>query len=128
MKRNSDRSLATLVLAVGFGGVLAFASTAAVRPAVRSKAEPFDLQGFIQREVGSGKQRIVVPPGRYRVAPKNREHLALRGLKDITINAEGVEMVCTETTRALTISCCTNVTLRGLTIDYDPLPFTQGCI
>lgn len=128
MKRNSHRSLATLVLRIGIGGVLSFASAAAVRPAVPSKAEPFDLQGFIQREVAVGKQRIVVPPGRYRVAPRNREHLALRGLKDITINADGVEMVCTETTRALTINCCTNVTLRGLTIDYDPLPFTQGRI
>lgn len=37
-------------------------------------------------------------------------------------------MICTETTRALTISNCRNVTLRGLTIDYDPLPYTQGRI
>jgi hypothetical protein len=37
-------------------------------------------------------------------------------------------MVCTETTRAITIENCRNLTLRGLTIDYDPLPFTQGRI
>ena len=37
-------------------------------------------------------------------------------------------MICTETTRALTISHCTNVTVRGLVIDYDPLPYTQGRI
>ena len=35
-------------------------------------------------------------------------------------------MICTETTRALSISNCVNVTVRGLSIDYDPLPFTQG--
>jgi hypothetical protein len=37
-------------------------------------------------------------------------------------------MICTETTRAITITRCTNVTLRGLKIDYDPLPYTQGRI
>ncbi len=89
---------------------------------------PFDLQGFIDKEVAAGNKRIVVPPGRYRVTPQHREHLALRGLKDIQIIADGVEMICTETTRALTVSRCTNVTLRGLVIDYDPLPFTQGRI
>jgi len=89
---------------------------------------PFDLQGFIDQQLEAGHSRIVVPPGRYRVTPRNREHLALRGLKDIQIIADGVEMICTETTRALTINRCTNVTLRGLVIDYDPLPFTQGRI
>ena len=88
----------------------------------------FDLQGFIDREIRAGHQRIVVPPGRYRVTPKDRQHLVLRGLKDVTLIADGVEMICTETTRALTVAHCTNVTVRGLVIDYDPLPFTQGRI
>ena len=45
----------------------------------------FDLQGFIDSELQAGKQRIVVPPGRYRVTPHNRQHLVLRHLKDVTI-------------------------------------------
>ena len=85
----------------------------------------FDLQGFIDREILAGKQRIVVPPGQYRVTPHDRQHLVLRNLKDIQVIADDVEMICTETTRALTISHCTNVTVRGLMIDDDPLPFTQ---
>jgi hypothetical protein len=89
---------------------------------------PFDLQGFINRELAAGHQPIVVPPGRYRVTPRGHQHLVLRGLKDIEVIADGVEMICTETTRALTLSRCTNVTVRGLVIDYDPLPFTQGRI
>ena len=88
----------------------------------------FDLQGFIDKEIAAGQRRIVVPPGRYRVTPKNQQHLVLRGLKDLQIIADGVEMICTETTRALTVTRCTNVTVRGLVIDYDPLPFTQGRI
>jgi parallel beta-helix repeat protein len=89
---------------------------------------PFDLQNHIDQAIRSGTKSVVVPPGRYRVAPKNRQHLLLRDLANIEIVAQGVEMICTETTRALTISRCTNLTIRGLTIDYDPLPFTQGRI
>ena len=89
---------------------------------------PFDLQGFMDKEVAAGNRRIVVPPGRYRVSPKNRQHLVLHNLQDTQIVADSVEMICTETTRALTVRGCTNVTVRGLAIDYDPLPFTQGRI
>lgn len=95
----------------------------------------FDLQGFIEKQLAAGNKHIVIPPGRYRVAPvepsprvENQTHLYLRDLSDVTIEAENVEMVCTETTRAVWIKYCTNVTIRGLTIDYDPLPYTQGRI
>ena len=69
-----------------------------------------------------------MPPGKYRVTPKDHQHLLLHRLHDIEIVADGVEMICTQTTRALTIVECRNLSLRGLTIDYDPLPFTQGRI
>jgi hypothetical protein len=46
----------------------------------------------------------------------------------VDITANGVEMICTETTLAVSIANCRNVTLGGLVIDYDPLPFTQGRI
>ena len=87
-----------------------------------------DLRQLLAKQLAAGKKRVVIPPGRYRVKPSKRQHLVLSNLSDVTIIADGVEMVCTETTRALTISRCRNVTLRGLTIDYDPLPFTQGKI
>lgn len=87
-----------------------------------------NLRALLDAALATGEKQIVLPPGRYRVTPKNREHLLLRGLRDRVIIADGVEMVCTETTRALTIEDCENVTLRGLTIDYDPLPYTQARI
>ena len=88
----------------------------------------FDIQSFIDSEIQAGKKRIIIPPGRYKVKPKNRQHLVLKNLKDIEIIANGVEMICLETTRAITITKCTNLTIIGLVIDYDPLPFTQGKI
>jgi hypothetical protein len=37
-------------------------------------------------------------------------------------------MICTEKPRAIAITRCTNATLRGLEIDYGPLPYRQGRI
>jgi hypothetical protein len=112
-----------------FRKLMVFLCLSAGLPATTAAAaEAFDLQGFIDHEIKAGKKRVVVPPGSYRVVPQNREHLALRNLENLEIIADGVELICTETTRALTISQCRNLTLRGLTIDYDPLPFTQGRI
>ena len=95
-------------------------------PAPKEQAE--DLRGIIEAGIETGAGEIVVPPGRYRVTPKHREHLKLRNLENIRIIADGVEMICTETTRAITIENCKNLTIRGLAIDYDPLPYTQGRI
>ena len=89
---------------------------------------PFDLQGFIDKEIKSGKKQIVIPPGQYRVTPQDRVHLALKDLNDLEIIADQTEMICTETTLAISLNNCKNLKLRGLTIDYDPLPFTQGKI
>lgn len=88
----------------------------------------FDLQGFIDKKLTAGEKEIVVPPGRYRVTPKDRVHLALKDLDGVKIVATGVQMICTETTLAVSIDNCRDTTLIGLTIDYDPLPFTQGRI
>ncbi len=89
---------------------------------------PFDLQKFIDMELKAGKQRVVVPPGRYRVTPRQSVHLSFRNLTNIVIVATGVEMTCTETARALDFENCRNVCFKGMTIDYDPLPFTEGHI
>ncbi len=93
-----------------------------------SRGTEFDLQGFIDKELAAGKNEVVIPPGRYRVTPRNARHLFLEKLHDVKIIADGVEMVCTETTNALRIVDCVNLLVRGLVIDYDPLPYTEGRI
>ncbi len=87
-----------------------------------------DLRKFINSEIQKGRKTITIRPGRYRIKPIKRQHLLLSGLNGVTINAQGVEIICTETTRALMLYNCRNVTIKGLTIDYDPLPYTQGKI
>ena len=89
---------------------------------------PFDLQGFVDEALARGETRIVIPRGRHQVTPRNGHHLRLVDVSGVEFIADGVELVCTETTRALTLERCRNVTVRGLSIDYDPLPYTQGRI
>ncbi len=78
------------------------AATPRPGPTVARAGTDFDLQGFIDGEVKAGRKTIVIPPGRCRVTPHNREHLVLRDLPDVTLSADGVEMVCTQTPRART--------------------------
>lgn len=99
-----------------------------IQIAEASKIPTFDLQKFIDLEIRAGKKTIYIPKGRFRVNPQHRVHLRLDNLSDITIDGTGVEMICSQTTRAISINNCQKLTIRGLTIDYDPLCFTQGVI
>ena len=58
---------------------------------------PFDLQKFIDTELTAGKKRVVVPPGQYRVTPKQSVHLSFKDLTNIVIVATGAEMILHET-------------------------------
>lgn len=71
---------------------------------------------------------MTIPPGVYRMAPTadDRIIIAIRRAHDLAIVADGVTIVCTRGTRALEFAGCSNVTLRGLTLIYDPPNFTQG--
>jgi hypothetical protein len=117
-------TLVCLLLLVSLGTALRGASSRAGAAA----GTPFDLQQFIDGELNAGKKRIVVPPGRYRVTPRQSVHLSFKDLAGVEIVATGVEMICTETSRAINFENCRDVRFKGMTIDYDPLPFTEGRI
>ena len=98
-------------------------------PMDAGRAEAFvDLRSIIADSLATGAKEVVIPPGRYPLQAEQGSHLAFSGLTGVTIIADGVEIVCSSTVRALSFEACTDVTIRGLTVDYDPLPFTQGTI
>lgn len=125
--RNRAAGLAVCALIVGQA-----TAVAAPKPEAESKSQLVeqgsDLRAIIASGIASGKKKLVIPPGRYRVKPVNGTHLQFKDLRNLEIVAHQVEMVCGATVQAIGFERCTNVTLSGLTIDYDPLPFTQGKI
>ena len=118
-----------LILSVIRGALLLLAALSAEAATGSPRmATDFDLQSFIDNAIKAGAKRVVVPAGRYRVRPQGGRHLFFKDLADVEILAEGVEMVCTQTVQAVRFEDCRRVSLKGLTVDYDPLPFTQARI
>ena len=88
-----------------------------------------DFRGLLDDAVQKGVPEVVIPPGVYRIKPlKDSTHVTIRNAQNLKIVATGVTLICERLTRALSFENCQNVTLQGLTIDYDPLPFTQGTV
>jgi Right handed beta helix region len=81
-----------------------------------------DFRPLLDNAVRKGLPLVVIPPGTYHLAPG----IEVRDAKKLKIVADKVTLVCTRLSRAISFDHCADVTLRGLTVDYDPLPFTQG--
>ncbi|EIP98884.1 hypothetical protein OpiT1DRAFT_03360 [Opitutaceae bacterium TAV1] len=104
-----------LVLASATAPVLA-------RPA--GPAAP-DLQALVDDAAARGASQLVLPAGEHRLASA----LQLRNLSNLVIDGDGTRLVFTSLKDGgIAISDTKNLTLRGITVDFDPLPFTQGVI
>jgi len=110
------KRILTFVLVVAFSAVC--------------RAEAIDPILYVQEALARGKKRIAVPKDRYFIdLPTNRTvYLSLLGLRDVTIDFQGGELIGKVRSQMLRLSACTNVTIRNLTIDYATLPFTQAVI
>jgi hypothetical protein len=82
-----------------------------------------DLKNLIRTAVDNHASQVVIPPGIYR-GPS--PFLSFQNVSNLEIIADGVTMLCETKVRALAFDNCKNIKLKGLTIDYYPLTFTQG--
>ncbi len=91
-------------------------------------ADSPDFRPLVADALKRGDKKIVIPPGTYRLAPPDGSKTVwtVQNAGNLEIVADGVTLVSTRLTRAVEIANCTKLSLRGLTVDYDPLPFTQG--
>lgn len=80
--------------------------------------------------IAVGQKTVRIKPGVYHASPPEGKapHIMLRSIRGLEIDATGVTLVCERLNRAVDIMQCSDLTLRGLTIDYAPLPMTQGTI
>jgi len=81
------------------------------------------------RSAGPGS-RVLLPAGRYALASTpGGGHLVLDACSDMLIEGQGsVTLVCKTVAAGLVIRNCTNVQVRGVNIDYAPLPYALGTI
>ena len=95
-------------------------------------AEPLDCQRLLDEAVSAHQASVTIPPGIHRVKPASAGssyHVTLKDLQGFTIIGDGATLVFENPRQGgLYFDRCRNVTVRGLTLDWDPLPFTQGRI
>lgn len=87
-----------------------------------------DVQKLILDAYNSGKKSVTIPKGAYRMSMDGAQgHVVLKDLKDFTINAEGVTFLYQSVNApGVVFENCENVTLKGLTADYEDVGFYQG--
>ncbi len=54
--------------------------------------------------------------------------LVISGANNVEIEGNGASLIFTNLVTALDLRHCTDLTFKNLTVDYDPLPFTQGVV
>ena len=89
------------------------------------------LQQAIEQAFNDGLGKFTLAPGIYRLqgVSDGRDCLNFRHLKNFEIDGTGATLIATTpNTGLLRFDECQNVTLRGITLTHDPVPFSEGII
>lgn len=86
------------------------------------------LVAHVAAAMEKGDTEFRIPPGHYRFNRHGPKQFELRSVQDLIIEASGVTFWFDGRFRtdAVSLVGCKNVTIRGLTVDYDPMPYAQG--
>lgn len=100
--------------------------------APQARGDELNLQQLIDNAIASKAQRVVIPAGVHRVAPSGRHgafHLYFNGINDLEVDGTGATLIFTHPDKnGIAFDNVSGLTLRGITVDYDPLPYTQGTV
>jgi hypothetical protein len=126
MKR---RQLLHSLAALGIGLLMVNAEVCAQTPEIAQKMEAIptlDVQKLVNDAIEKGQNRLKLPEGKWRLATSN---LRVQKATNLVIDGTGCTLLFGSLTNiGLIVTQSRDVTLRGLTIDFNPLPFTQGTI
>ncbi len=90
--------------------------------------EKVDVQAMIDEAVAAGKHELTIPRGAYRITHREgtTAHIILDNISDFTLHAYDVVFLYQDfRVGGMSISNCHNVTVEGLSSDYEPNPHTQ---
>lgn len=97
-----------------------------------ARADQIDLQTLIEEAVTARQKKVIIPPGVHRITPAANlgdTHVLFRNVHDLEIDGTDAKLIFTDPEKsAFSFDGVQGLTLKGFTIDYDPLPFTQGTI
>jgi parallel beta-helix repeat protein len=101
------------------------ASLLVVSAAQADEIPKIDLGLLIRDAVKSGKPTLKLPAGTHRIS----ETLFINDARNLVIDGTGVTLVMTNQRQGIFyLANCDRVIIRGLTLDYDPLPYVQATI
>ncbi len=104
--------------------------TAADKQQQRDAADA--LLATIDAAVARGDATILIPTGHYRFTKTTTErlptHIRWSNLRDITLDFQGSTLWFETHCSGIVLTGGRNIALKNLTLDWDPLPFTQGTI
>ncbi len=89
------------------------------------------IQKAVDAAVAAGAgSRVVFEPKTYRLDWRRTApyQIALVGATNIAIEGNGAVLVSHPRNNLSSLRNCSGVSVKGFTVDYDPLPFTQGTI
>ncbi|MBO4954197.1 MAG: S-layer homology domain-containing protein, partial [Clostridia bacterium] len=88
-----------------------------------------DIQKMVDDAYASGAGEVTIPAGVYKIPQKRTAHLTLDNMENFTINAYGVTLIFDKHYgRGLQMMNAKNLTINGLTVDYEEPLFTQAKI
>ncbi|MDX9979367.1 MAG: right-handed parallel beta-helix repeat-containing protein [Lentisphaeria bacterium] len=89
------------------------------------------LLGEIVEAIARGDKTFAVPTGHYRFTETEGVrpcHIRFEGVSHFTLDGSGSTFWFEKQATAIFVNKCADFALRNLTIDWDPLPFTQGTV
>ena len=106
--------------------------TVAMKPNANANALPAAKEAIEEAKVKGVPARIVFKKGAYRFDVDAADHsvcLTLDTTDDLIIDGQGSEITITNPYCGFfRLNGCKNIIIKGFTVDYDPLPFTQGVV
>ncbi len=93
--------------------------------------EKVDVQAMIDAAIAAGESELTIPRGAYRITAREdaSAHILLKAVSDFTIHAYDVVFLYQDFRKCgMSLVNCHNVTVEGLSTDFEPAGQTQMCI
>lgn len=112
--------------ALGVAALLVSCTTRSKETAMSAPVslQPLDLQQLLDTALREGRRQLDIPPGHYRLPGPVR----LSKVTGFTLTGYGATVAFPPAGEQFVFAGCRQLEIRGLSVDCDPLPFTQATI